>query len=147
MLKKDIEQQLKEALKAKDELRLSTLRFLLAALQNEEIAKQKELTEEDVVTVVQRQVKQHKESIEAFTKGGREELARKERAELEILKTFLPQQLSSEEIKKMVEETITQLPEQDRNNFGKVMGAVMGRVKGKADGNTVGKVVKELLLK
>jgi len=96
---------------------------------------------------VQRQVKQHKESIEAFTKGGREELARKERAELEILKTFLPQQLSSEEIKKMVEETITQLPEQDRNNFGKVMGAVMGRVKGKADGNTVGKVVKELLLK
>lgn len=145
MLKQQIEQQIKEALKAGEQLRLSTLRFLLAALQNEEIAKQEELTDEDVVTVVQRQVKQRRESIDAFTKGGREELAQKERAELKILNTFLPRQLSEEELIKIVSEEIAKLSESGRGDFGKVMAVVMASVRGKTDGNMVSKVVKELL--
>jgi len=145
MLKQDIESQIKEALKSGDQMRLSTLRFLLAAIQNEEIAKQKELTEEDVVAVVQRQVKQHRESIEAFQKAHRDDLVQKEQTELQILNKFLPQQLSEEELRKVVEEVVGQLPESEKNNFGKVMGAVIGRVKGKTDGSMVSEVVKEFL--
>jgi len=145
MLKQDIESQIKEALKSGDQMRLSTLRFLLAAIQNEEIAKQKELTEEDVVAVVQRQVKQHRESIEAFQKAHRDDLVQKEQTELQILSKFLPQQLSEEELRKVVEEVVGQLPESEKNNFGKVMGAVIGRVKGKTDGSMVSEVVKEFL--
>ena len=145
MLKQDIESQIKEALKSGDQMRLCTLRFLLAAIQNEEIAKQKELTEEDVVAVVQRQVKQHRESIEAFQKAHRDDLVQKEQTELQILNKFLPQQLSEEELRKVVEEVVGQLPESEKNNFGKVMGAVIGRVKGKTDGSMVSEVVKEFL--
>lgn len=145
MLKQDIEQQLKEALKSREELRLSTLRFLLSAVKNEEIAKQKEATDEDVITVVQRQIKQRKESIEAYTNGNRPELAEKEKQELEILSKFLPQQMTEDEIKKIVDEVIASLPENEKKNFGKVMGIVMVRVKGKAEGSLVSKVVKEVL--
>lgn len=145
MLKQDIEQQIKESLKGGDQLRLSTLRFLLSAIKNEEIAKQHEATDEDVITVVQRQIKQRKESIEAFQKGGRTDLEQKERDEMAILNNFLPQQLSEEELRKVVSEIISQLPEGEKNNFGKVMGMVMGRVKGRTDGNIVSKVVKEVL--
>jgi len=145
MLKQQIEEQIKNALKGGEELRLSTLRFLLSAIKNEEIAKQREVTDEEVISVVQHQVKQRKESIEAFQKGGREELAEKERQELVILSKFLPQQLSEEEVKKIVQETIAELPENERKNFGKVMGIVMGRLKGQTEGNIVAKVVKEVL--
>jgi len=145
MLRQDIELGIKEALKSGDQIRLSTLRFLLAAVQNEEIAKQREAADEDVIAVVQKQVKQHKESIEAYEKGGRQELAQKEKNELEILNKFLPQQMSEEEIKKIVDEARASLSEGDKNNFGKVMGMVMAMVKGKADGNLVSKVVKELV--
>lgn len=145
MLKQQIEEQIKNALKGGEELRLSTLRFLLSAIKNEEIAKQREVTDEEVISVVRHQVKQRKESIEAFQKGGREELAGKERQELEILNKFLPQQLSEEEVKKLVQETIAELPESERKNFGKVMGMVMSRLKGQTEGNIVAKVVKEVL--
>jgi uncharacterized protein YqeY len=145
MLKQDIEQQAKDALKAGDQLKLSTLRFLLAALQNEEIAKKRELSDEEVVALVQRQVKQHRESIEAFSKGGRSDLASKEEEELKILNTFVPQQLSDDELGKIVQEVINSFTESDQKNFGKVMGAVMAKVKGKSDGGKVSKIVKETL--
>ena len=144
-LKQQVEEQIKESLKKGDKLRLSTLRFLLSAIKNEEIAKQREATDEDVVAVVQRQVKQRLESIEAFQKGGRKDLEQKERDEMAILNTFVPQQLSEQELRKIVEEVVVSLPESDRKNFGKVMGQTMARVKGRADGNSVSKVVKELL--
>jgi len=144
-LKQQVEEQIKESLKKGDKLRLSTLRFLLSAIKNEEIAKQREATDEDVVAVVQRQVKQRLESIEAFQKGGRKDLEHKERDEMAILNTFVPQQLSEQELRKIIHEVITVLPEGDQKNFGKVMGQTMGKVKGRADGNSVSKVVKELL--
>lgn len=145
MLKHQIEQQIKEALKGGETVRLSVLRLLLAGIQNEEIAKQRQATDEDVIMVVRRQVRQSQESIEAFRKGGREDLAQKEEGEIEILSTFLPQQMTEGEIKKVVEEVVSQMPENDKNNFGKIMGAVMTKVKGRTDGNTVSKVVKEVL--
>jgi len=144
-LKQQVEEQIKESLKKGDKLRLSTLRFLLSAIKNEEIAKQREATDEDVVAVVQRQVKQRLESIEAFQKGGRKDLEQKERDEMAILNTFVPQQLSEQELRKIIHEVIAVLPEGDQKNFGKVMGQTMGKVKGRADGNSVSKVVKELL--
>ncbi|MGB9637365.1 MAG: GatB/YqeY domain-containing protein [Microgenomates group bacterium] len=145
MLKQEIEQQIKDALKSGDQVRLSTLRFLLAAIQNEEIAKKRELSDEEIVTVVQRQIKQHRESIEAFSKGGRSDLASKEEDELTILSTFVPQQLSPEELRKIVQEVVATFTESDKKNFGKVMGAVMGKVKGRAEGNIVSEIVKEII--
>lgn len=145
MLKQEIEQDAKEALKSGDRERLSTLRLLLAALGNEEIARQKPLTDEEVVAIVQRQVKQRREAVEAYQKGGREDLAQKEGEEIKTLSKYLPQQLSEEELKKIVEEVRKELPETEKNNFGKLMSQTMTRVKGKAEGNAVAKVVKELL--
>lgn len=144
-LKQDIEERMKASLKAGDRTRLSTLRMLLSGINNDEIAKQREATDEDVISVVQKQVKQHRESIEAYQKGGRTELAGQEEEELNILNTYLPQQLSDEELKNIVSGEIRKLPEEDKNNFGRVMGAVMASVKGKADGGSVSRVVKELL--
>ncbi len=145
MIKQTVEQQIKEALKAGEALRLSTLRLLLSAINNEGIAKQKELSEEEVITVVQHQAKQRREAIEAYEQGGREELAAKERQELEILGNFLPQQLSEEEVKKIVVEVVAGLSDDEKKNFGKVMGQAMARLKGQTEGNLVSKVVKEVL--
>ncbi|PIV01495.1 glutamyl-tRNA amidotransferase [Candidatus Shapirobacteria bacterium CG03_land_8_20_14_0_80_39_12] len=145
MLKQTVEEQIKVALKAGETLRLSTLRLLLSAINNEEIAKQKELSEEEIIAVVQHQAKQRKEAIEAYEKGGREELAAKERQELEILNKFLPQQLSEEEVKKIVLEVVAGLSDDDKKNFGKIMGSAMTRLKGQTEGNIVSKVVKEIL--
>jgi len=145
-LKQQVEQGIKDSLKGGDQLRLSTLRLLLSAIKNEEIAKQKEATDDDVITVTQKQIKQRLESIEAFHNAGRTDLEQKERDEMAILSTFVPQQLSEQELRKIVEEVVVSLPESDRKNFGKVMGQTMARVKGRVDGNIVSKVIKELLL-
>jgi uncharacterized protein YqeY len=145
MLKSQIEQQIKEALKAGAQVRLSVLRLLLAAIKNEEINKNKELIQEEEIAIVARQVKQRKEAAEAYRKGNREDLAQKEEAEIEILNNYLPQQLSDEKVREIVSEVIGELPETDKGNFGKVMGAVMARVKGQTDGNTVSRIVRETL--
>ncbi|MBU2577759.1 GatB/YqeY domain-containing protein [Patescibacteria group bacterium] len=144
-LKTQIEEQIKESLKAGQKERLSALRMLLAAVKNDEIAKQKDADDEDVVSVVQKQIKQRRESIEIYEKAGREELAAIERGEIEVLSKFLPQQLSEEELGNVVREVVSSLAENEKNNFGKVMGMTMAKVKGKADGNTVSRVVKEIL--
>lgn len=143
MLREQIEQQMKEALKTGNVPLLSTLRYLMASIKNFEIEKRGEATDEEVILVVQKQVKQHHESIEAYQKGGRKDLEEKEKFELEVLLKYLPAQMPEEELRVIVSEVINQLPEPDRNNFGKVMGAVMGKVKGKADGNMVSKVARE----
>ena len=145
MLKKQIEEQIKEALKAGDRELLETLRFLISEVKNAEIDLKREATDEDVVAVVQKQVKQHRESIEAYKSAGRDDLFQVEKAQLEILQGFLPQQLSEEEVKIIVQETVSSLLEEEKKNFGKVMGIVMGKVKGKAAGDIVNKIVKENL--
>lgn len=145
MILEKIQKNLKEALLAKDVVRVSTLRFLLAAIHNREIEKQSPLTDGDIVAVIRQQVKQHKESITAYQQGKRADLVAKEQAELQILNTYLPQQMGDEELEKIVKETITVVGAIGPADFGKIMGVVMGRVKGKADGNQVAVMVKSQL--
>lgn len=143
-LKQKIAEDTLNALKSKDELVLSTLRMVLAAAKNLEIEKQRELTEEEFISVIQRQVKTHKESIAAFQAGKRDDLVAKESKELLILGKYLPEQIPAEELRLVVEGTVKEL-QATPNDFGKVMKEVMLRVKGKADGGQVSQLVKELL--
>jgi uncharacterized protein len=137
-----ISQDLNLALKARDEVSVSTLRFLLSGIHNAKIAKGSELSDPEVLTEIAREAKRHKESIEAFEKAGREELASKEKAELGILQKYLPEQLTEEEISKVVLKVIAEVGATGAGDIGKVMGIVMARVKGKADGGVVSEIVK-----
>ena len=135
------------AMKAGNPDLLSVLRMLVSELRRLEIDKYPpsvggELTDEDVVLVLQRSVKQHKESIEMFEKGNRADLVEKENKELEVLNAYLPEQMSEGDVRAIVDKVIS---DAGRDNFGKVMGMVMGQVKGKADGGLVSKIVKEKL--
>lgn len=150
MLLEKINNDLKEAMKSRNEGVVSTLRFLLSAIHNKEIAlgpdvSEKGLGDDEVIGVIRQQIKQRKESIEAFRAGKRDDLAQKEQSEHDILNTYLPQQMSLEELENLVEETINELGVSDIANFGKVMGVVMARVKGKVDGTRVAEVVRKLL--
>ena len=146
MLKEQIIKDLTEAMKAKDELRLSTLRMLKAAIMNYEVSGADMVATDDVVVdLVKKGIKQRKEAAEGFEKGGNKEAAQKELDEIKILEAYMPEQMSEDQVKAIVQETITQTGASGPQDFGKVMGAVMGKVKGQADGGMVNKVVKELL--
>lgn len=148
-LLKTIADNLKSAILEKDSTRISVLRMLIADIHNEEIAKKKrgKLTDEEIVEVIQRRVKKHKDSIEAFKKGERKDLVKKEEEEMEILMQYLPKQLSKEEVEKIVKEAIIKAKATSMTDMGKVMGQVMPQVKGKADGKMVSGIVKEQLSK
>jgi hypothetical protein len=145
MLLATIQNDLKTALKEKNELQVSTLRLLLAEIHNRQIEKQAELTEEDIVAVLRKEAKKRQESVEAYEKGGRQELADKESKELLILSKYLPQEMSPQELEKIVKEVIGKVGAQGAGDFGKVMGGVMGKVKGQIDGAKVSEAVKKLL--
>jgi len=144
-----IEEDLKRAIMERDETKISTLRMIVTDIHNEEIAKKKrgKLTDEEIQEVIQRSVKKHKDSIEAFKKGGREDLVKKEKDEMEILVGYLPKQLTKEEIEKIVKEVIAKVKATSLRDMGKVIGQVMGQVKGKAEGKVVSDIVKEQLSK
>ena len=148
MLKQQLRDELKQAMLARDELKLSVIRMLVSAITYYEINKGGagyEATDEDVLTVIGTQVKQRKDSIEQFEKAGRQELADKEKKELALLSTYLPAQMSEEEIRELVKQAVTQTGASTPADMGKVMGALMPKVKGKADGGLVSKIVKESL--
>lgn len=142
-----IKADLLKALKSGDELRVGTLRFLLSAAQNAAIAKGKGavLTEQELVEVLQKQAKQRRESVEAYEKGSRADLAEREKKELEIIQEYLPEMLPEEEIRRLVEEAIKEVDGKGPQDMGKVMGVLMPKIKGRADGSVVSKVVKEQL--
>jgi len=141
-------QELKKAQKEQNKEKLSTLRMLVSAIKNEEIAKKKrgKLSDEEIQEVITREVRKHKDSIESYKAGGRSDLVKKEEAELEILKQYLPKQLSLEELTNIIDEVIKISGATSPADFGKVMGQVMKRVKGKAEGSSVSKMVKEKLV-
>lgn len=149
-LKEQILNDQKTALKEKNELLLSTLRLLNAAIKNAEIEKrakkpdQPELTDEEIIQVISRQVKQRQDSISEYEKGGRQDLAEKEKQEMAILQKYLPEQLSEEKITETVEKIIKEM-QATPADFGKVMKNVMAKLKGKAQGDVVSKIVKEKL--
>jgi len=159
-LREKIEQDFKEAFKAKEEARVSVLRLLLAAIKNRELEKRtklsksepaeklselSKLTDEEIISVLSGEVKKRKEAIDQYKQGGREELAQKEKIEMEILAVYLPEQMTEEEIKKLAKEAIEKVGASGVSDLGKVMKVLMPLVKGKTDGNLVNKIVKEEL--
>jgi len=132
-------------MKAQDVLRRDTLRLALSAIHNEEVAKRAALDDAAVEAILRRQTKMRRESIEAFDKGNRPELAAKERAELEILEGYLPQQLGADAIRPVVERVVAQLGELGPKDQGKVMQLVMAELKGRAEGGAVAAVVGAVL--
>jgi len=148
MTKKDLQEQLRQSTLAREALKTSVLRLLLSAINYYEIQKGGagyEATEEDVLSVIQKEVKQRKDSIEQFKIAARQELVDKETKELEILNAYLPEQMGEAEITKLVKEAISQTHATSMADMGKVMGALMPKVKGKADGNLVSSIVKKEL--
>lgn len=148
MLKQSLQQELKQSMLAKDELKTSVLRLLLSAINYYEIQKGGagyEASDEDTITVIQKEAKQRKESIEQFKNAERQELVDKETKELEILQKYLPEQMGEDQIRRIVKEAIGEIGATSIAEIGKVMGALMPKVKGKADGNLVSKIVREEL--
>ncbi len=135
----------RQAMKDKDTLRRSVLMMVLAAVKNAEIARRGELSDGDVLSIIQKEVKQHRESIEVFEKGGRQDLADKEKAELKILGEYLPKQLSREEIVAEARRIIEAEGAKGPGDKGKVMPKIIASLKGKADGKVINEVVTELL--
>jgi len=148
MNKEKLQEELKESMLAKDELKTSVIRLLLSAINYYEIQKGGagyEATEEDVLSVTEQQVKQRRDSIEQYKNAGRQELADKEQKELEILQKYLPEQMSEEEIKSIVQQTISEVGASSMQDMGKVMGALNAKLKGKADMGMVSQLVKSSL--
>lgn len=144
-MKSKIQADLGQALKKGDTLKVSTLRLLIAEIHNQEIEKRQELSKEEIITIVQKEVKKRQESIEAYQKGKREDLVKKEKKELEVLSEYLPRQLSPQELEKIIQSVIKKVNATSLSDFGKVMGLVMAEVKGRADGKVISKIVKNIL--
>ena len=144
-LKAEIQEAAKQAMKARDQLTLSTLRLLLSAVHNEEIRVRRELTEEDIQRTIGTLGKQRAEAIDLYRKGGRDDLAAKEDAELAVLKRFLPQQLSEAEIKELIRSCIEESGAKGVQDLGKVMKLVMPKVAGRSDGKRVNELTKGML--
>ncbi len=138
-------EDLKDAMRKHQEVRVSAIRMARAAIVNEAIAKGRPLTDEDIIGVLSRQVKQRRESIEAFTKGNRPDLAAREREEEEVLLSYMPQQMSREEIGLAAQTTIQEVGATGPGDFGKVMSKLAPQLKGRADGRVIGEVVRDLL--
>jgi hypothetical protein len=165
MLKQQIQSDATEALKSRDQLKSGTLRMLLAAIVSrekekrykiskqkpempeQELIKESELTAQEIIEVILSEIKKRKDAIALYEKGRRQELAEKEKKEIEILKKYLPEQLSEEELQKIVKEAIEKTGASSMKDMGKIMAEVMPKIKGKADGSSISKVVKELLTK
>ncbi|MEN9406819.1 MAG: hypothetical protein RLZZ455_35 [Candidatus Parcubacteria bacterium] len=148
MLKQKLQENLKQSMLAKDAVTTSTLRMLISAIGYYEIQKGGagyEATDEDVLSVIGREVKQRNDAIEQFMTAGREELAAKELKEKAILEVYLPEQMTEEDIRRIVADAVSKTGASLPQDMGKVMGVLMPQVKGKADGGLVSKIVKEAL--
>ena len=155
MLKEKIQTDTTQAMKSKDEFATGTLRMVLAAIGSKEKEKKyKEklegdavLADEEIISVLSYEIKKRKDAIALYEKGNRPELAEKEKKEIEIIKKYLPLQLSEEELKKLVEESIAKVGAKEIKDMGKVMADLNPKIKGKADGGEASKIIKEILAK
>ena len=151
MLKEKLQQDIKNALKTGNSVKRLVLGMVLNSVKNRELqkraksGKEEELNEDEVLEVVASEVKKRKESIESYEKGGRTELAQKEREELNILMTYMPEQMSEETIREEAKKAITETNAKDIREIGKVLSVLMPKLKGRADGQTVSRIVKETL--
>ncbi len=146
-LTEQLQADMKTAMRDGDAHRRDTLRMALAAVQNAAKDKRADLTDEEALAILTRQVKTRRESIQAYTDAGRDELAAKEQAEIDVLQPYLPEQLSEDELRALVEEAIASTGASSPRDMGRVMGALMPRTKGRADGKLVSSLVNEALAK
>jgi hypothetical protein len=144
-LRETLSEEMKTAMKAKDVLRLSTIRSIRSAVKNKDIELKRELADQEIVEVIATLVKQHRESIRLFSDAGRTDLADKEEHELAVLLGFLPRQLSREEVAALVDQAVAESGAQGGKDMGKVMKALMPHVAGRADGKMVSDLVKAKL--
>ncbi|MFQ5735938.1 MAG: GatB/YqeY domain-containing protein [Thermodesulfobacteriota bacterium] len=144
-LRDDVAKDVTAALKAGEKLRLSTLRMLLSAVKYKEVDLKRPLTDEETLQVVATLIRQRQDSVEQFRKGNRVELAQKEEAEIEVLRGYMPPQLSVGELREIVTKAVAQTGASGPRDMGKLMKAVMPHVKGKADGKAVSDMVREVL--
>ncbi len=146
IIQEKIQSEIVKAMKAKDSLRLDVLRGMKAAIKNKEIEKIRQLSESEVLQLLQTLVKQRKDSIEQFLKGKRNDLASKEQAELQIIESYLPEAVGEEEIKSVVSQVISEIQATSPSDIGKVMKEVLGRFSGKrVDGKVVNELVRSQL--
>jgi len=162
-LRQQIQSDLNESVMGREELRSSVLRLLLAAINNKEtekrtkiwkekpkssveyLEKESKLTDEEIIGVISTEIKKRRESIELFEKGGKREMADKEKKEAVILQKYLPEQMSEEELRELVKSAITRVGAKTQKDMGRVMAELMPKTKGKADGSLLSRLVKELL--
>jgi uncharacterized protein YqeY len=145
-LKERIDQDMRMAQKSGEKLKLSLTRLLKSDIRYKEIDKGKELSDEEVLEVLTSSAKKHRDSIEQFRKGGREDLVKQEEDELKLILGYMPEQLSTEELGKLVEEAITEVGAEGEKDMGKVMKVLMPKLKGKADGKAVSLLVSSRLM-
>ena len=144
-LSEQIMSDMKEAMKARNKVRLNTVRMIKSALMNEKIKAGHDLTAEEELTVLSREKKQREESIEEFTKANRKDLADETKQELTIVESYLPKQMTQEELNQAVSSAIAEVNAQGKSDFGKVMKVLMPKIKGKADGKAASDVVRKQL--
>ncbi len=144
-IKERLLEDMKEAMRKKDKLRLSTIRMLRSLIKNAEIDKRAELSEDEIYELLSKYAKQRREAIELYERGGRKDLVEKEKAELAIVESYMPQQLSEEQLTVIIKETIQELKANGPKDLGKVMKALMPKIKGRADGSVASRLVKKLL--
>ena len=144
-LKQKLADDLKQAMRSRDEVKRSVIRLLMAAIGNAEIARQAVLEDTDILGIIAKEVRQRKESIEAFKQGNRQDLVAREEAEMVILEEYLPQQVSREEIVEAARRIIEEVGAQGPGDKGKVMPRIIAQLKGRADGREINAVVTELL--
>jgi hypothetical protein len=144
-LKDKLMDDMKNSMKNKDTIRKNTITMVRAAIKQKEVDERKELSDEEILDIISKQLKEKKIVIEDFRKGNREDLVELTEAEMKILLEYLPEQLSYEEVKRIVKDTIDDMGEVTSKDIGRIMKEVMPKVKGKTDGSLVNKAVKELL--
>ncbi|QJC52558.1 GatB/YqeY domain-containing protein [Paenibacillus albicereus] len=144
-LSQRLDDDMKQAMRDKDKFRLTTIRMVRAAVKNQEIDLKRPLEDGEVLDIVSREIKQRKESLQEFQKAGRDDLVKDVAAEIDIISVYLPAQLTEEEIKAIVQQTIQETGASSKADMGKVMSALMPKVKGRADGKLVNQTVQQFL--
>ena len=144
-LKERIMNDLKKAMKERNEVKVRTLRMVIASIKNWEVENTKEIDDDGMITVLTKEAKRRKEAIEEYRKAGREDLAKAEEEELKIIESYLPERMSEEEIKELVLKTIEEVKATSPKDLGKVMKVIMPKVKGRADGKLVNEMVRKIL--
>ena len=144
-LKEQLTADMKEAMKSHDKDRLAVIRMVRGAIRQQEIDGQEELSDEDVIAVMSKEIKMRRDSIEEFKKGGREDLIAKTQAEIDVLMPYMPAQLSEDEVRELVKAAVAETGAATPKDMGKVMGVLMPKIKGRADGKLVNTLVRSML--